>query len=121
VCIGNGAGYSHGEQGSRVLTYLGRYVADYSSQLRQRGGRTAIVNVSERCTARSFGSSTEIVSRASLQSRRSERGRTVVVHGCWISSARKAARLSSCVMDRSMTAGDSFDMTGENAIADWVL
>lgn len=65
-----------------------------------------------RRTARSFGSSTEIVSRASLQSRRSERGRRgVVVQGCWTSWVRKASRLSSWAMDRSMRTGDPFDMT----------
>lgn len=66
-----------------------------------------------RRTARSFGSSTEIVSSASLQSRRSERGRRGVVgQGCWTSSVRKASRLSSWAMDRSMTTGDPFDMAG---------
>jgi len=59
-----------------------------SSQLAHPGDCRAGGDSCARRTARSFGSNTEIVSRASLQSRRSEKGRRVVVHGCWTSSVR---------------------------------
>lgn len=91
--------FSNGLQASR-----------YSSQFGQHGGCRSEAHARARRTACSFGSSTEIVSSASLHSRRSTSGNTAVVQGRWTSSARKAARLSSCAMDRSMRAGGSCDM-----------
>lgn len=56
------------------------------------------------------------MSRASLRNRRCARGSTAVVQGCWISSARTDARVSSWTMDSSMRAGASFVMIAGSAV-----
>ena len=53
----------------------------YSSQFGQRGGCRSEADARARRTACSFGSSTEIVSSASLHSLRSTSGKTAVVQG----------------------------------------